>query len=583
MYPGPFLMTHSVPMNRRSFPTGQTTTALLKALLRTLSAEKGTAVADTWLRGIRMIRDDLEDETRLLPLPTMHKALASFADVASRESIARAAKYLVAPDGLGVWVRVLRGTTEPAEAFARLDAADSQYGRTTRWETLDTRRGWWRGRVMIVHDPSLEQDGLLRLGRLAELSAVPALFGYPDAVARSVPDADSRSASMVQEFEVSWSVSNATSHGAIGAAVGLAVGVVPLCLHRGAPELSALFALFASATGGLAGVMRARDILRRAETYAQQARVHALERSLSLRESNEGAAAGRLEGTVVAGQYRILRRMGSGATGVIYEAARISDGMPVAIKLLRAAAAHEAVASDRLRREAEALGLAWHPNVVEVIDHGYLPDGTAYLVMELLPGESLASRLQSKGKLSTRELLPIAMQLCDALGAVHAAGVVHRDVKPSNVYLAVDREDPAGPERVKLLDFGIARVEWEETRITHTGGPLGTTGYMAPEQEVGSPEVDGRSDLFSLGAVIYECLVGEPPPPRSASGLVRTTDAFRLDPSVHQAAALIPPAWRAVIEKALAPNPADRFQDARAFANALRSVREEIAGLEASS
>jgi serine/threonine-protein kinase len=166
---------------------------------------------------------------------------------------------------------------------------------------------------------------------------------------------------------------------------------------------------------------------------------------------------------------------------------------------------------------------------------------------------------------------------------VHAAGVVHRDVKPSNVYLAVDREDPSGPERVKLLDFGIARVEWEETRITNTGGPLGTTGYMAPEQEVGSPEVDGRSDLFSLGAVLYECLVGEPPPPRSSSGLVRTSNAFRLDPNVQQTAALIPPAWRAVIEKAMSPNPGDRFQDARAFAHALRGVREELAGLEASS
>jgi serine/threonine-protein kinase len=576
-------MTQSVPMNRRSFPTGQTTMALLKALLRTLSAEKGTAVADAWLRGIRMIRDDLDDETRLLPLPTLHRALSTFADVASRDAIPRASKFLVAPDGLGVWVRVLRGTTEPAEAFARLDAADSQYGRTTRWETAATRRGWWRGRVIIVHEPSLEQDGLLRLGRIAELTAVPALFGYPDAVARIVADADGRSASLVQEFEVSWSVPDATKTGALGGAVGLAVGIVPLLAHQGPPELSALFALFAAATGGLAGVMRARDVLRRAETHAQQARVHALERSLSLRESNEGSAAGSLEGTVVAGQYRILRRMGSGATGVIYEAARISDGMPVAIKLLRAAAAHEAVASDRLRREAEALGLSWHPNVVEVIDHGHLPDGTAYLVMELLPGESLASRLTSKVKLTTRELLPIAMQLCDALGAVHAAGVVHRDVKPSNVYLAVDREDPAGPERVKLLDFGIARVEWEETRITNTGGPLGTTGYMAPEQEIGSPDVDGRSDLFSLGAVLYECLVGEPPPPRSSSGLVRTSDAYRLDPITHKGAAVIPTAWREVIEKAMAPNPGDRFQDARAFANALRNVREEIAGVEASS
>src|SRR5262249_13792222 len=155
----------------------------------------------------------------------------------------------------------------------------------------------------------------------------------------------------------------------------------------------------------------------------------------------------------------------SGATGVIYEAVRMFDGQPVAIKLLRVAAAHEAVASDRLRREAEALGLSWHPNVVEVLDHGHLPDGTAYLVMELLTGESLAARLSAKGRLTPRELLPIALQVCDALAAVHAAGVVHRDLKPSNIFLVAERDQAAqaerGPDRVKLLDFGIARVEWE--------------------------------------------------------------------------------------------------------------------------
>jgi serine/threonine-protein kinase len=278
--------------------------------------------------------------------------------------------------------------------------------------------------------------------------------------------------------------------------------------------------------------------------------------------------------------------MGSGATGVIYEAVRISDGMPVAIKLLRAAAAHEAVASDRLRREAEALGLSWHPNVVEVIDHGHLADGTAYLVMELLHGESLATRLRSKGRLTPRDLLPVAMQVCDALAAVHAAGVVHRDLKPSNIYLAVDRDDPAGSERVKLLDFGIARVEWEETRITNTGGPLGTPGYMSPEQETGSGEIDARSDVFALGAVLYECLVGEPPPPRSPSGLVRTGDGattIRFDSGTQKSAALVPPLWRTIIEKAMALHPADRYQDARSFAQALRGVREEIAKAEGST
>jgi len=262
---------------------------------------------------------------------------------------------------------------------------------------------------------------------------------------------------------------------------------------------------------------------------------------------------------------------------------RISDGFPVAIKLLRAAAAHEAVASDRLRREAEALGLSWHPNVVEVIDHGHLADGTAYLVMELLHGESLSSRLQSRGRLTPRELLPIAMQTCDALAAVHAAGVVHRDVKPSNIYMAVDRDDPAGPERVKLLDFGIARVEWEQLRITNTGGPLGTPGYMSPEQESGNAEIDGRSDIFALGAMLFECLVGEPPPPRSPSGLVRTGDsgALRFDSGTQKSASLVPAAWRPIIEKATQVNPADRYQDARAFANDLRGVREDIANADA--
>jgi serine/threonine-protein kinase len=571
-------------MNRRNFPTGQASTALLKALLRTIAAEKGTGSADAWLHDIHMVRDDLEDETRMLPLPSLHRALVAFAQMASRDAILRVSHHLVAPDNLGIWVRVLRGTTEPAEAFARLDSADSEYGRTTRWETIRTHRGRWRGRVSLAHDPSLEDDGLLRLARLAELAAVPALFGYPDAVARSLPDGESRSMGIVQEYEVEWSVPHLASSGAIGAGIGIVLGAVPLLALAGTLELDALVAAVTGAAGALAGLARARERLRRAESHAQQTRLHALERSLSLKESHEREVGGQLEGSVAAGQYRILRRMGSGATGVIYEAMRISDALPVAVKLLRAAAAHEAVASDRLRREAEALGLSWHPNVVEVIDHGHLPDGTAYLVMELLHGESLAGRLRTKGRLTPRELLPVAMQMCDALAAVHAAGVVHRDLKPSNIYLAVDRDDPAGPERVKLLDFGIARVEWEETRITNTGGPLGTSGYMSPEQETGNADVDGRSDLFSLGALLFECLVGEPPPPRTPSGLMRMggTSAIRLDSGTQKAVALVPPAWRAIIEKAMALQPPDRYQDARSFAQALRGAREEIAQVEAS-
>src|SRR5262249_18117678 len=167
-------------------------------------------------------------------------------------------------------------------------------------------------------------------------------------------------------------------------------------------------------------------------------------------------------GQVIAGLYRLHARLGAGATGVIYEALRVSDRAPVAVKLLRAAVAQDTVASDRLRREAEALRLAWHPNVVELYDHGVLPDGSSYLVMELLKGETLATRLAKQKRLSAREVVPIVEQICDALMAVHAAGVIHRDLKPSNIYLCETKQDlrasqnwiPKHPDapRVKVFD-----------------------------------------------------------------------------------------------------------------------------------
>jgi hypothetical protein len=573
-----------LPLNRRSFPTGQASTAMLKALSRSLAVERGNGADEAWLRSIRMVRDDLEDETRMVPLPSLHQALVAYAALGMRDSIARVTRYLVEPEILGAWVRIFRGTSSPIEAFARLDSGDSEYGRTTRWETIETGRGRWVGRVNIGHDPTLEEDGLLRLARVAELAAVPALFGWHDAVAIARPEVGGRSADTAQEYEVRWSVPVPWQSGARGAVIGGVAGAASFIASPTTLTVDLAVPVAAGMAGALVGLFRARERTRRAQTRAQTLRVLALERSLSLKELRDRAAPGQLEGSVAAGQYRIVRRMGSGASGVIYEAVRIADGMPVAIKLLRAAAAHEAVASDRLRREAEALGLAWHPHVVEIIDHGRLPDGTAYLVMELLRGESLAARLRTKGRLSPPELLLIAMQVCDALSAVHAAGIVHRDVKPSNVFLAAGGEDPGTDERVKLLDFGIARVEWEETRITNTGGPLGTPGYMSPEQESGNGEVDGRSDLFALGAMLYECLVGDPPPPLSPSGLIRTGDAVhvRFDSVALRSSPFMSPAWYAVIERAMAPNPADRYQDARAFAQALRETKNELAKVEAS-
>jgi serine/threonine-protein kinase len=184
----------------------------------------------------------------------------------------------------------------------------------------------------------------------------------------------------------------------------------------------------------------------------------------------------------------------------------------------------------------------------------------------------------------------------EALVAIHAAGVVHRDLKPSNIYLVPDAEAGPSKERVKVFDFGIARVEWEEMRITNMGAPLGTPGYMSPEQERGL-EIDHRSDIYAAGAVLYECLVGEPPPV-SASDLwkpgvaapssfgIRLAEAeglrsgvqpaSRRMPSVTPVVAMTaidaPPPLRAVIERALAKRAEDRFPDARALLGAIRAL-----------
>jgi serine/threonine-protein kinase len=331
--------------------------------------------------------------------------------------------------------------------------------------------------------------------------------------------------------------------------------------------------LGAAAAGGALGIVWQLNQIRRSESDAQMNRIRALERSVALQEERERFTIGFLEGSVVAGKYRLGRKLGTGASGVIHQATRLADNMPVAIKLLRAAVAHDTVASDRLRREAEALGLTWHPNIVEVFEHDHLPDGTAYLVMEQLEGESLAMRLRRAGPLPPDQVILIMGQVCDALGAVHAAGVIHRDVKPSNIFL--HRRSDDGTLQIKLLDFGIARVEWAETRLTNMGAPLGTPGYMSPEQEQGG-EIDPRSDIYGAGAVVYECLTGMPPT-STVSGSFAIGAPGADAQSAQGPVATIPPEWRAVIAQAMAPLPQARYRDARAMREAILALGHDTA------
>lgn len=549
-------------MQRRAGSGGQTTASRIKSLYSYVQSEHGPAEADAFLLRTKLDRDYLSDETRLMPVELWHAALVSFASRWGRETILKTAEHIVDADNLGVWTHVLRGAEDPAQAFKRLDQFGGDQVWTERWRTLHTAPGLWRGGIRIREDAPHERDGLCTLARQAELSAVPRLFGLPLGQVARATDPDARDLSV---FEVRFQVSS-TRWVVLGGLAGGLAGLGAMALTPGG--IDGVIELVAGFGAGVAGpLIYAQERRRKAQTRSQLVRIHTLERAATLRERRERGSAGFQEGLVLAGQYRLTEKVGSGANGTIWEAERLADGELVAVKMLRAAVAHDAYAADRLRREAAALGLAWHPNVVEVYEDGHLPDGTSYLVMERLHGESLAERLRRVGALTPEELIPIALQLCDALGAVHAAGIVHRDVKPSNIFLAQDADGQG--MRVKVLDFGIARVEWAETRLTNQNAPLGTPGYMSPEQEQGQ-EIDHRSDLFGMGSVLYESLTGSAPPFRASELWEQSNDpTAQAESGVQRALQSIPSDFRAVIERAMAPLPRDRYADARALREAL--------------
>jgi serine/threonine protein kinase len=208
------------------------------------------------------------------------------------------------------------------------------------------------------------------------------------------------------------------------------------------------------------------------------------------------------EGAVVAERFVIEQHAGLGGMGDVFRAVDRQTGKRVALKLLRQRT-EEHVA--RFQREARLLAALRHPAIVQYVAHGETDDGRHYLAMEWLEGEDLATRLR-KGPLGVADSLAVAGRIAEALVAVHGQGVVHRDLKPANVFL------PGGdPARAMLIDFGIARPEDTVHQLTSSAAILGTPAYMAPEQIQGACSVDVRSDVYSLGAILFECLTGRPP------------------------------------------------------------------------
>lgn len=265
---------------------------------------------------------------------------------------------------------------------------------------------------------------------------------------------------------------------------------------------------------------------------------------------------------IIGGRYEVLEQIGAGGVAVVYLARDLTLGRLVAIKMLTAAAAADKGFVARFRREAQAIASLNHPNVVTVYDWG-TADGTDYMVMEFIPGGNLAEFLAGRERLPEAEALAIAREIALGLARAHQEGIVHRDIKPHNILL-----DAAG--RPKVADFGIAHAPGL-THLTQTNSVVGTASYISPEQAQGRT-ADERSDLYSLGVVLYEMLTGRPP--FIGESLVDTAIKHVNEAPVppRDARPDLTPETNALVMKALAKNPADRFPSAAAMADALAAA-----------
>jgi eukaryotic-like serine/threonine-protein kinase len=296
-------------------------------------------------------------------------------------------------------------------------------------------------------------------------------------------------------------------------------------------------------------------------------------------EVREGAASGgqpdRLAGRVLGGRYKVLSRLGEGGMGTVYLCEHEILKRRFALKVLRGDLAADPELVERFRNEAIAASRIGQENVVEVVDFGSDPDGALYYVMEALEGRNLGTILRDEGALHVPRALALLEQICRALGAAHARGVVHRDVKPENVFV-VQRED--GSEWAKILDFGISHVPAApgRDRLTRAGAIIGTPEYMAPEQATGGA-VDHRADIYAVGVLAYEMMTGLLP--FEATSDIATIVAAQLrdadPPSTRNAE--IPPEVDSLVLRALARSPDARPATMAELAADIARLRVDIA------
>ena len=269
------------------------------------------------------------------------------------------------------------------------------------------------------------------------------------------------------------------------------------------------------------------------------------------------------------GSYRLVRLLGRGGMGRVYAAVHPTVGSRVAIKLINAEIAQEKALLDRFFSEARAVNLIRHENIVKVIDFVQPPDGRAYIVMELITGQTL--RQLAQGNAALGGLVHVMIEVLAGLAAAHAIGIVHRDLKPDNIFVTANGH-------AKLLDFGIAKLSGVHAIArTQTGVVLGTPEYMAPEMVLGET-VDGRADLYAIGLILYELVVGKRPFTSGTDFDIMRAHVEKAPTPPREVRPDVPESLERVILRALEKRPADRFENATAMQKALRRVAVELVG-----
>lgn len=276
---------------------------------------------------------------------------------------------------------------------------------------------------------------------------------------------------------------------------------------------------------------------------------------------------------LVAGKYRVTDLLGRGGMGSVWAGVHTTLGTRVAVKFIDVEHAGSREARQRFENEARAAASLRSKHVVEVYDHGITEDGRPFIVMEFLEGEPLDRRLDRVGRMHPKDAARIVGQVCRALAKAHAVGIVHRDLKPENVFLVWDDED--GADVAKVVDFGIAKFTDSvsaSSSATRTGSVLGTPYYMSPEQARGLRTVDFRSDLWSVGVIVFRCMTGHLPFEGEAVGDVLVKLCTAPLPVPSQLVPDLPPGFDAWMARALSREPERRFQNAGELATSLAAV-----------